>query len=85
LSRGPWSLEGVETALLDAVHKLARFAGSGNEVVPAASDVRFRIEAENALADGIAVMVVIEEPAVEVRIAQSGLNCFQVHGEIVRQ
>jgi hypothetical protein len=29
------------------------------------------------------VVVVVEEPAVEVCIAESGLDCFQVHGEIL--
>ena len=60
----------VEAALLDAVHQLARLARGGNEVVPAARDVGLGVEAEDALGDGIAVVVVVKEPAVERGVAK---------------
>ena len=65
--------------MLDAVHQLARLAGGGNVVIPAAGDVRLGIEAKDALANGIAVMMVVEEPAVVSGVAQGGLNRVQVH------
>jgi hypothetical protein len=69
----------VEAALLDAVHQLARLARGGNEVVPAARDVGLRVEAKNARGDGIAMVVVVEEPAVEGGVAESGLDCVEIH------
>ena len=69
----------VEAALLDAVHKLARLAGGGNEVVPAARDVGFGVEAKNAFRDGIAVMVVLKEPAVEAGVAEGCLDLVEIH------
>ncbi len=66
--------EGVELAGLDAVDELAWFADGGDEVEPAARDEAVLVEAEDAVGDGIAVVVVVEEPAVEVVFAQGGLN-----------
>ena len=65
--------------MFDAVRQLARFADCGHEVIPAARDMRFGIESKNVLADGIAVVMVVEEPAIEAGIAQGRLNCVQVH------
>ena len=69
----------VEAALLDAVHQLARLARGGNEVVPAARDEGFRVEREDVRGDGIAVMVVVEEPAVERGVAEGGLDWVEIH------
>ena len=55
----------VEPGLFDAMDELARLACGGNEVVPAARDVGIGIERENARGDGIAMMVIVEEPAVK--------------------
>jgi hypothetical protein len=47
------------------MHQLARLARGGHKVVPAPRDVRLFVQAENAPADGIAVMVVVKQPAVK--------------------
>jgi hypothetical protein len=62
-------LPGRESSLpdFDAVDELARLAGGGDEVEPAAGDEAVFVEAEDAVGDGVAVVVVVEEPAVEVR------------------
>jgi hypothetical protein len=54
--------------------ELARLACGGDEVVPAAGDVRLGIEAQDASGDGVAVMVVVKEPAVEAGFAQMRLE-----------
>ena len=66
--------EGVELAGLDAVDELAGFAFGGDEVEPAAGDEAVFVEAEDAIGDGVAVVVVVEEPAVELVLAERGLN-----------
>ena len=55
----------------------------GKEVVPAARDVRLLVEAQNALADRVAMMMVVKKPAVVAGLAQSCLNRFQVHSGIL--
>ena len=45
--------------------EFARLAGGGNEVVPAAGDVGFGIEAEDLGGNGVAMVVIVKEPAVE--------------------
>ena len=54
--------------------ELAGFAFGGDEVEPAAGDEGVWVEAEDAIGDGVAVVVIIEEPAVEVVFAQGRLN-----------
>jgi hypothetical protein len=61
------------------MHQLARLALGGDKVVPAPRDVRFFVEPENARADGIAVMMVVEQPAVEAGVADSCLDRVEVH------
>ncbi len=69
----------VEAGLLDAVHQLARLARGGHKVVPAPRDVRLFVETQNAPGDGVAVMVVVKEPAVMASLAYGCLNCLNVH------
>ena len=38
------------------------------------------IEAEDAVGERVAMVVVVEEPGVEAGIAQGGLNCGDIHG-----
>ena len=73
--------EGVELAGLDAVDELAGLAVGGDEVEPAAGDEGVLVEAEDAVGDGVAVVVVVEEPAVEVLFAERRLNRVEVHPE----
>jgi len=61
------------------MHQLARLARGGHKVVPAARDVRLFVQAQNALGDGVAVMMVVEEPAVKAGLAECGLNRVKVH------
>ena len=75
----------VQPPLLDAMHQLARLARGGHKVVPAPRDVRFRVEAQNAPGDGVAMMVVVEEPAVEAGLAQRRLNRVKVHTRFYAQ
>ena len=49
---------------------LRRSPCGGDEVVPAAGDKAFRVKTEDAVGEGIAVVVVVEEPAIKVGIAQ---------------
>ena len=71
--------ERVEAALLDAVDEFERLAIGRDEVIPAARDVRLGIEAKDACGDGIAVMVVVEEPAVERGFAEGCLDGVEIH------
>ena len=66
----------VQPALLDAMHQLARLARGGHKVVPAPRDVGLLVQAEDAPGDGVAVMMVVEEPAVEAGLADCRLNRF---------
>src|SRR5947209_4443734 len=61
------------------MNQLARIALGGHVVVPAAGDVGLGVEAKNALADGIAMMMVVEQPAVMAGFAQRSLDCLQIH------
>jgi hypothetical protein len=38
-------------------------------------------EAEDAVGDGVAVVVVVEEPAVELSVAERCLNRVELHGQ----
>lgn len=50
-----------------------------NHVVPAARNMRMRIESENALRNGVAVMMIVKKPCVQLQIAERGLNFGKVH------
>lgn len=65
------------------MHKPARFSLDGNVVVPAAGDVGVLVEAQDARGEGIAVMVVVKQPAVEAGLAESGLHSVEFHREMI--
>lgn len=65
--------------MFDAVHKTPRLAARGNEVIPAARDVGLGVEAQYALPHWIAVVVIVEEPAIETGFAESGLHFIELH------
>ncbi len=71
--------EGVEFAGLDAMDELFGLAGGGDEVVPAAGDEGGLVEAQDAVGEGVAVVMVVEEPAVKFIFAECGLDGFEVH------
>ena len=81
-------MEGVEAGLLDSMDELAGLARGGDVVVPAAGDVSLGIEAEDVRGDGIAMVVVVKEPAVNRgRVgggrSEGGLDGFEIHEGIV--
>src|ERR1017187_10396072 len=69
----------VQPALFYSMHQLARLARGGHKVVPAGRDVRLLVQAQNVRGDGVAVMMVVKEPAVKVGFADGGLNRLKVH------
>ncbi len=75
--------EGIEAAGLDAVDELFGLADGGDEVEPAAGDVQVVAEAEDAIADGIAIVMVVEQPAVYLGVAQCRLNLQNFHFAIL--
>jgi len=38
------------------------------------------VETEDAIGNGVAMVVIVEEPAVEVMLAERGLNRRKIHG-----
>src|SRR5580658_8268195 len=73
--------EGVERTLFDSVNQLSRFALRRNEVEPTTGGESIRPEAEDASRDGIAVVMIVKEPAVHFAGAELGLNCLNVGHE----
>ena len=71
--------------LLDAVNNFGRRAGGGDEIVPAARNVSLGVEAENAVGDGIAVVVVVKKPAVELLFAEGCLNSIEIHRGMIAE
>ena len=73
----------VEPAGFDAMDELLRLTVGGDEVVPAPGDVGVGIDTQDASGDGVAVVVVVEEPAVEFGFGSGAkerfLNGFQLH------
>jgi hypothetical protein len=57
------------------MHQFARLACGRDVVVPAACDVGLGVEPEDAGGDGVAVMVVVKQPAVKAGLADCGLDC----------
>lgn len=68
----------VQRALLDSVDQLARLAFRGNEIEPAARGEAVRAQSENAARDGVAMVVVIEKPAVNFAGAEFRLDRLNV-------
>ena len=73
--------QGIEMAGFDFVDQLYRFALRRNQVKPAARDHQPCWQTEHAIGDGIAMMVVVEQPRVDVAFAQRRLNGSEVHGQ----
>ena len=63
----------------DSVDELSRFALGGDEIVPATRAHQFFGKAEDAIGDGVAVVVIVEEPGVNVTLAKRVLNGGEVH------
>ncbi len=64
---------------LDAVYELHRLAASRNQVEPAARDQHVGRQAEHAVRDRIAMMMIVEEPALVAAVAQRSLDFRKIH------
>jgi hypothetical protein len=75
------SREAVEAPGLNAMHQFLRFALGGNQVEPAARDEQCFRQAQHAIGNRIAMMMVVEQPCIHVAGLQRGLDFLQFHGE----
>ena len=66
--------QGIEVAGFDLVHQLRRLALGRDEIVPAARDHQAFRKSEHAVGDRVAMMVIVEEPGVDVTLGESVLN-----------
>ena len=69
----------VKMMALDAVYQLHRLALRRDQIKPAAGDHHGRRQAEHAISDGIAVMVIVEKPAFVAAVAQRSLDFRKIH------
>ena len=68
----------IEHARFDAMDKLSRFAARWNEVIPAAGREAVRRKLQYSRGDRVAMMMIVEKPAVEAACAQFLLNGLDV-------
>src|SRR5271169_6434562 len=61
------------------MHQTARLARRRNPVIPAPRDVRGRLKAQDAICQRIALMMVEEQPPVQLLFLQFFLNSREVH------
>ena len=73
--------EGIEFEGLDAVNEFLGLAVGGDEVIPAAGDEALGVETEDAAGDGVAVVMVIEEPAIKSSGGDGVLQGVEIHRE----
>ena len=73
--------QGIEVSGFDLVDELHRFAFGGNQVKPAPRHHEASGQPEHAIGDGIAMMMVVEKPRVNVAFAQRRLDGGEVHGQ----
>src|ERR1700687_3627313 len=73
--------QGIEVTGLNLVHEFYRLAFRWNQIKPAPRHHQARRQTQHAVSDGIAMMVVVEEPRVNVAFAQRRLDRSQVHRE----
>ena len=67
------------------MHQFLRYAATRrDEVVPAAGDVGVGVEAEDRVGEGVAVVVVVEEPAVNFIFAEGLLDGSEVEFGLAR-
>ena len=59
---------------LDAMHQLHRLAVGGDQVKPAAGGEAVGRQSQHAVGDGVAMMMVVKEPALVMAVAQGSLN-----------
>ena len=56
-----------------------RLTRGGHEAILAPRDVRLLIQAQNAGRDGVAMMVIAEEPVVQACLAEGRLDRVKIH------
>lgn len=66
---------------LDLMHKFDRLALRWYQIKPAPRDHQIRRQSEDAVRDGIAVMMIVKKPRVDVAFVQCRLDGGQVHGQ----
>ncbi len=71
--------KGVEVASFDLVHQFGRLALGGDEIVPAARDHQAFRKAEHAVGDRVAMVMIVEEPGIDVALGKSVLNGGDIH------
>jgi hypothetical protein len=64
---------------LDAMHQLDRLTVGRNQVKPATGGEAVGGQSQNAVGDGIAVMMVVKQPGFVMAVAQGSLNFGKVH------
>ena len=62
------------------MNQTLRFAVGGNEVIPAASGDVLRVQLQNPVGERIPLVMVKEQPAIQMFFAERGLNFFDMHG-----
>src|SRR5439155_13723998 len=72
----------VEMASLDLVDQLGRITARGDQIEPSPCNHQGIRQSKDAISDGIPVMMVVKQPAVDIALAQGGLNGGKVHGQI---
>ncbi len=65
----------------DLVNQFYRFAAGRNQVEPAPRDHLTRGQAQHAVGNGIAMMMIVKEPGVDVALAERGLYGGKIHGQ----
>src|SRR5438046_4861038 len=72
----------VEMSGLDSVDQLDRLSACGDQVEPSPRNHQAIRQSKDAIGDGIAVMMIVKQPAVDIELAKGGLNGGKVHGQI---
>ena len=64
------------------VDQFHRIAAGWNQVEPAPGDHLTCGQSQHPVSDGVAMMVIVEQPGVNVSLAQRGLYGGKIHGQI---
>src|ERR1700730_12871459 len=73
--------QGVEMARLNLVHKFGWLTLSRDEIEPPPCDHQIRRQPQHPISNGIAVMVIVEKPCVDIPLAQGSLYGGKIHGQ----
>ena len=73
--------KGIEVSGLNLVHQFDRFAFGRNQIKPAPRHHQAGRHSKHAIGNGIAMVMVAEQPGVNVAFAQRRLDGSKVHGQ----